>query len=256
MSSLTQELRDGLKKDPVTMTFGPDGFFGYAPCTKSALEPSAKDDNYIMWWSTYEAEQPPARDMSLADLHSQLINRHGSWKLPYDTRDSAVYPSILNIACGVTKDEKMPSAHKPTAAERNVLVLPRYITPRLPSWCTPSGRIILIGDAAHAMPPDSGQGVSCAVEDGLAIGILLEHYLSKKSDGAPDLANALENTRKGYETVRMPRVGMILDMAKRMGNQKKKQTWFQEKVRDCFMWVLCESHLFNTQETLFCWYKF
>jgi 2-polyprenyl-6-methoxyphenol hydroxylase-like FAD-dependent oxidoreductase len=240
MSSLSKELRDGLKTDPVTMTFGPEGFFGYAPCTKTALEPSAQGDeeNIFMWWSTYEAESAPCRNMPLTDVHAQLIKRHGFWKLPYDTPTIAVYSSIINLACGINADED--TTHVPTAAERNVLVLPRYITPRLPHWCTPSGKIILLGDAAHAMPPDSGQGVSCAVEDGLALGILLKHHLTQTSPGEPNMADALKRTKIGYEAVRMPRVGMILDMAKRIGERKKKQTWFQEKVRDWIMWVLCE----------------
>jgi 2-polyprenyl-6-methoxyphenol hydroxylase-like FAD-dependent oxidoreductase len=90
------------------------------------------------------------------------------------------------------------------------------------------------------MPPDSGQGVSCTVEDGLALGILLKHYLTQTSTGEPNMADALKRTKIGYEAVRLPWVGMILDMAKRIGECKKKQTWFQEKVRDWIMWVLCE----------------
>jgi hypothetical protein len=119
MSSLSKELRDGLKKDPVTMTFGPEGFFGYAPCTNSALEPSTQDDeeNIFMWWSTYEAESPPSRSMPLTDVHTQLIKRHGFWKLPYDTPTNAVYSSIINLACGINTDEN--TTHTPTAAERN-----------------------------------------------------------------------------------------------------------------------------------------
>ncbi len=56
-----------------------------------------------------------------------------------------------------------------------LLVLPRYEVPYLPHWTslhgtalapkTGSARIMLVGDAAHAAAPDSGQGASMALED-------------------------------------------------------------------------------------------
>jgi 2-polyprenyl-6-methoxyphenol hydroxylase-like FAD-dependent oxidoreductase len=45
---------------------------------------------------------------------------------------------------------------------------PIYDMPALPAWT--SGRIALIGDAAHAASPSSGQGASMALEDAITIG--------------------------------------------------------------------------------------
>jgi 2-polyprenyl-6-methoxyphenol hydroxylase-like FAD-dependent oxidoreductase len=242
MASLSSELRDGLKTDPLTMTFGPGGFFAYAPCTRSSLEPSDEDhDKYIMWWSNYEVYPAPDRNTSLADIHAQLTQRYGFWKLPYDTPRGAVYPSIIDQACRINVDEQSIT-WSPTAVKKNVLVHPRCITPRLPRWCSSSGRIILIGDAAHAMLPNFGQGVSCAVEDSLAIGVLLKYHLTfgKTSAEEPDIADALKKTKTAYEAVRMPRVQSILNHAKNVGDRKRKKTWFQEKVRDWMIWTICE----------------
>ncbi|KAG1767550.1 monooxygenase [Suillus occidentalis] len=43
----------------------------------------------------------------------------------------------------------------------------------LPTWVSKSGRVVLIGDAAHPFLPSSGQGASQAVEDGLTLAITL-----------------------------------------------------------------------------------
>ena len=37
--------------------------------------------------------------------------------------------------------------------------------PHAPKWTSSSGRLILIGDAAHALPPSGGQGGAMSFED-------------------------------------------------------------------------------------------
>jgi 2-polyprenyl-6-methoxyphenol hydroxylase-like FAD-dependent oxidoreductase len=87
------------------------------------------------------------------------------------------------------------------------------------------------------MPPHAGQGVSCAVEDAVAVALLLKHYRVSHRFGVEE---SLRRTAAAYEAVRMKRVGKILDLAKHGGASKKEQTWWQEKIRDWFLWLLCE----------------
>ncbi len=45
---------------------------------------------------------------------------------------------------------------------------PIYDVPALPTWHV--GRVMLLGDAAHAMSPAGGQGASLALEDAMMVG--------------------------------------------------------------------------------------
>ena len=67
------------------------------------------------------------------------------------------------------------------------------------------GRIALMGDAAHPMLINAGQGVAMALEDGVALGVLLE--------GATP-ANIDERLR-AYEQLRLPRVTAVQTLSRR-----------------------------------------
>jgi 2-polyprenyl-6-methoxyphenol hydroxylase-like FAD-dependent oxidoreductase len=55
----------------------------------------------------------------------------------------------------------------------NINIWPFYVIPKLDSWSSDEGRVLLVGDAAHALPPSSGQGISQAVEDVVMLALLL-----------------------------------------------------------------------------------
>jgi salicylate hydroxylase len=69
------------------------------------------------------------------------------------------------------------------------------------------GRLTLLGDAAHPMLPHLGQGVNQAVEDGVALAILLE---GRSRAEAPAVLQA-------YEALRRPRASMVQTEARRNG---------------------------------------
>jgi len=52
--------------------------------------------------------------------------------------------------------------------EEGILRHDIYVTPRLPSYVV--GNVVLIGDAAHAMPPDIGRGACEAIIDAVSLG--------------------------------------------------------------------------------------
>lgn len=75
----------------------------------------------------------------------------------------------------------------------------------LATWS--NGRLALLGDAAHAMLPHVGQGANQAIEDGVALGILLE-------GGDPA---EVPTMLKHYETLRRARTDIVQAEARRNG---------------------------------------
>jgi len=61
----------------------------------------------------------------------------------------------------------------------------------LASWR--KGRLALLGDAAHAMLPHLGQGANQAIEDGVALSVLLE---GRDPAEVPDIVQQYEKLRR------------------------------------------------------------
>jgi 2-polyprenyl-6-methoxyphenol hydroxylase-like FAD-dependent oxidoreductase len=52
---------------------------------------------------------------------------------------------------------------------------PYSFMPHLDTWTSPAKRVVLLGDAAHAIPPASGQGAAQAFEDAYSLSLLLSN---------------------------------------------------------------------------------
>jgi salicylate hydroxylase len=62
----------------------------------------------------------------------------------------------------------------------------------LPTYTT--GRLVLIGDAAHAMTPHQGQGASQAIEDGEGLSLFIDQAVSRET--VPDVLRDFDRTRR------------------------------------------------------------
>jgi 2-polyprenyl-6-methoxyphenol hydroxylase-like FAD-dependent oxidoreductase len=81
-------------------------------------------------------------------------------------------------------------------------VWPFYIVPKLEKWASPNRRVIILGDAAHAIPPTAGQGINQAFEDVYMFALLLGKA------GAVKMEDALSFWQK----YRQERVDKVLEL--------------------------------------------
>ncbi|PSN61797.1 FAD binding domain protein [Corynespora cassiicola Philippines] len=106
---------------------------------------------------------------------------------------------------------------------------PIYKVPTGRPWY--KGRCLIIGDAAHAMPPHASQGVSMALEDVFLFSKLLD-------TGHSSIQEAL----KAYEQKRKARTEQMLKTAEQNGGVRKKATpwglWAKEIAIMGGLWAL------------------
>lgn len=129
----------------------------------------------IYWFATANrpASTPPA------DHHAQLQALFGNWHAPI--------PALIDA----TPD---------TALLYNDI---EDIEP-LSTWI--DGRVVLLGDAAHAMTPNMGQGACQAIEDAVALASALS-----KTDSLADSLTA-------YERQRLPHTGRVIVRSRTLGS--------------------------------------
>lgn len=201
----------------MNFVFGGNGFFGYF-FSESAASAEHRDSPYhvsepgdsLAWWSTYEIGKcPDPKALDMDAVTRQLRERHASWKDP-------VVQTIL----------------KSLRVEN---VYPTWTSPPLPTWGKDG--VVLVGDAAHALPPTSGQGSSQALEDVEAFAMFLAHHL-RTSDGVQDIVSlktTIKTAAKQYEVLRRPRVTTILKDAQQRQSKKRDMGWLQEYSMYAFM---------------------
>jgi FAD-dependent urate hydroxylase len=156
------------------MVFGRRAFFGYA------LDPGGE-----VWWF---ANLPRPHEPDRAELAATTEAR---WREQLESAFAGDHgPQLPLIA----------------ATPRLLGTGPIHSIPHLPRWHR--GRIVVVGDAAHAPSPTSGQGASLAIEDAVVLARCLRDQ--------PDATEAL----RGFEQARRARVEQIIAWAARINNAK------------------------------------
>jgi 2-polyprenyl-6-methoxyphenol hydroxylase-like FAD-dependent oxidoreductase len=173
----------------LNFTYGRRGFFGYG----------GSRPGEILWWSNLwrdrELTAEELGDLSVESVKQEMLSIHRWYHQPIEALISHTSPPLkLNI----------------------------YDIRSLESWH--KGRAILIGDAAHAVSPNSGQGASMALEDAMYLSLLLR-------DESFDHERAFAR----FEHDRKPRVERIVAEGRRRARDKKVVTPLQSALRNVFL---------------------
>ena len=172
--------------DAMHMVFGRRAFFGYA------VRPSGE----TYWFSNYAQKEEPARDAFT--------------NVPADT--------MRNRLLALHRDDPPEVSRILHALSGSIGAYPIYDIPSLPTW--QRGAVCLIGDAAHAIGPHVGQGVSLALEDAFVVAACLRDR--------DDPAAAFQS----FEALRRDRVEPVVRQSRRTGQQKAPAGWMGRKIRD------------------------
>jgi 2-polyprenyl-6-methoxyphenol hydroxylase-like FAD-dependent oxidoreductase len=159
-----------------TLIFGKRAFFGYG------LAP----DGAVWWFANVPHRDAPARGEVEAITAEEWQRRLGELY----AQDTG--PAVRLVHASDPADISKAS--------------PIHSIPHLPVWH--SDRMVVIGDAAHAPTPTSGQGASLAIEDAV--------MLAKCLRDLPDPRQAFTQ----FEALRRPRVERIIKAAARINSSK------------------------------------
>ena len=100
----------------------------------------------------------------------QITTRGPACSSEWDAEgDVAEMMSYLDIA----GEKCLPGALEIVKNADRVFKWGMYQSPQMTTWIAEGGGVVLLGDAAHAMAPFTGQGASTAIVDGFCLGELL-----------------------------------------------------------------------------------
>jgi len=97
-------------------------------------------------------------------------------------------------------------------------IWPYYYIPRLERWTSTKtlggfGRVAIVGDSAHGIPPSAGQGVNQAFEDVYMLALALGRLLAS---GHNPRGEELEQTLIRWQSFRQTRVDRVLELNRQM----------------------------------------
>ncbi|KAK1477539.1 kynurenine 3-monooxygenase [Colletotrichum cuscutae] len=131
------------------------------------------------------------------------------------------WPGLVRSALEGIRDETMN-------------VWPFFMLPALERWASQggAGRVLVLGDAAHAIPPTTGQGASMALEDAASLALVVKRV--RESSGKI----GWEEGVGFWQGIRRDRLGRLVGLTKMLNNKRlpsdemaklpREEVWFEE----------------------------
>lgn len=95
----------------------------------------------------------------------------------------------------------------------------------LPTFVSPKGRIVLIGDAAHPFLPTTIQGASQSIEDGTVVAACLQLACPSSKRGEMSKEQVVPTALKAYEKLRYERVHKAQAIGPKTRERWHKADW-------------------------------
>ena len=125
-----------------------------------------------------------------------------------------------------------------TENKETLFIWPFLRMPKIPRWYSDTGRVIIVGDGAHSIPPSSGQGINQALEDVYSLTLLLTstdhredavngvkaHQTNSPGSKLPDILHR-------WQDMRQRRIDEIYDWTTNSQNVDRMSEAEREKVR-------------------------
>ena len=172
------------------MVFGDTAFFGYIK----------EGDGPVFWFNSF----------------------------PLDEEEALAKPDprkLAALARSLHSRDPEPIRRITAAVDAVARTYPVFDMQHLPRWH--DDRVVLLGDAAHAVSPHAGQGASMAIEDAVVLAACLPAHASCGMAFA------------AYQRLRQQRVERIVRVSRRIGSQKRASSRLALFMRDLILpWVI------------------
>lgn len=268
-------------KGTMAITFGPNGFFGYGyvgPISPEAWRPSNANNETDTdngdelsggWWSTFSSELPKTYQLSSSSKSDELTAGETDVRATSTKFDKDTALRELLTRHRAWKNPTIQAILQYVEEENNIEhVYPTFTTPELPRWFDlasshksegrehMNGAMVLVGDAAHALQPSSGQGACQALEDGEALALFLAHHLTSRTTASPTSTSTgtspLDQALHDFESLRKPRVAAIYVQSQKMSRRKMDMGFVAEMFTYLFIWAAAHLRLMQKyNDTLF-----
>lgn len=217
-SKIPRALLEPLSHHQSIRTISPhEGLFAISYATSS--------HSHVHWFSSRTPRVPPPADEPEPDPESvreSLLQMYGKHPAPI--------PDLVR-------------------ATDEIYYWPVFRLAPLPDkWYSSGGRIVLVGDAAHAMPPHAAQGVGMGIEDS----VLVARVVAALEQRAREVANLAKRGRsmrnkaglsaelwaREYQAKRVTRVHHFVKHAESQGRARKDSGWWTGIARQWLMWIV------------------
>jgi 2-polyprenyl-6-methoxyphenol hydroxylase-like FAD-dependent oxidoreductase len=177
---------DERTRDRFVEVWGVGGGFGFGPAGPGRV-----------YWYCFEAVQEGAAPPD--DPREEFLRRYGNWFEPIPSLVEATDPHVIE---------------------------PTFTYDRRPRRSWGRGRVTLLGDAAHPMKPNIGQGAAQALEDAVVLALCLDQHADPEAG------------LRAYEHQRVRRANAVVRASRRAGRAAEVRSPVGARIRNTLMKLL------------------